>query len=128
MKKSTLITIVCTVIATLVLVLAGAWIISSVQDDDGWTGNVSFQGEIVEIKVKGEGKIITIVNPDSEESKQFWVNNDTALEGSWVEIGLADLLDQQICGAHVTVDAYNVRDDIVLGFYLYPAKSMTIVE
>ena len=132
MKKTILITIICTVLATLILVLGIAFLIRAIQNGANWKnhleGGMTCEGELVGISVKEEGKILTVVDAATGQTRGIWVYEDTALEGSLGEDSLAVLLDKQIAGAYVAVEAYGALDNIVDGHQLYPAKRVSIVN
>ena len=132
MKKSMLIAVICTVIVTLLLVVGTAFLINWIQNSGDWQdnlkGSVTFKGEIVEIVNQDEGKILTIVDENTGVSREIWVYEDTALEGTLWGSTLEELLNKQIAGACVSVDAYDAMDNIVDGHKLYAAKTITVTE
>ncbi len=129
MKKTIAITIVCTAIATVFLVLGGAFLIKCIQNRD-WRedlkGSTSCTGEIVSIVLTEEGKILSIVDSQSGQTKEFLVYEDTVVEGQLGETTLAQMLDKQIAGVYVSVEAYDAQDGIVDGRILYPAKAVKL--
>ena len=87
---------------------------------------MSCTGEIVSIVLTDEGKILSLVDSQSGQSKEFLVYEDTAVEGQLGETTLAQMLDKQIAGVYVSVDAYDAQDGIVDGHVLYPAKTVKL--
>ena len=132
MKKTVLITIICTVLATLILVLGIAFLIRTIQNGGNWKnhleGSMSCKGELAGISAQEDGKILSVVDASTGEMKEIWVYEDTVLEGTLGEDSLAVLLDKQIAGAYVSVDTYEALDNIVEGRQLYPAKRVSIIE
>ena len=131
MKKTVLISVACTLAGVLVIGLIIWFVIGANNKPKEWReeldGNVSCKGEIVAITPQEGGHILSIIT-DASEQKEIWVYEDTQLSGSFAGFGLQELIDEQVAGVFVSVEAYSATDKIVDGHTLFPAKSITIIE
>ena len=132
MKKTVLISVASTLAVVLVIGLIIWFVIGANNKPKDWReeldGNVSCKGEIVAITPREGGHILSIITDASSEQKEIWVYEDTQLSGSFAGFGLQELIDEQVAGVFVSVEAYSATDKIVDGHTLFPAKSITIIE
>ena len=132
MKKTVLISVACTLAAVLVIGLA-IWLIIGMNDDPkDWReeldGNVTCKGEIVAISPQEGGQILSVVVDDTSEQMEIWVYEDTQLNGTFAGFTLQELIEEQVAGAFVSIEAYSATDKIVDGYALFPAKTVTVIE
>ena len=131
MKRTILITIVCTL--SVVLVIGGiiALIVGLQTRSRHWTeeltGSVTFEGEIVAITPDEEGQILSVVM-QSGEQVEVWCYEDTQITGQFIGEDLSTMLTKQVAGAFVSVETYDAMDNILEGKTLLPAISITSIE
>ena len=142
MKKSVLTTVLCSVLATLMVVGALQWSIREIKENRASKQNCQDSFELKD-PMDCNGRIVHIAPEEvyggtilyldtgwnvSEELVQVWVYEDTMLLGELNGKTMQQLVDEQAADLYVETVLFPFRTDIIDNTRLYPAMCVSISE
>lgn len=136
--KRTVVTVLCSVLATLMVVGVLQWSILEVKEGaHNWKDSfelrdpMTCKGRIVHIAPDAvHGGTILYLDTDwnmSEELVQVWVYEDTVLSGELNGRTMQQLLDERTVGTDVETVLFPFRTDIIENTRLYPAMHVSVL-
>ena len=139
--KRTVVTVLCSVLATLMVVGVLQWSIREVMEGKETAHNwkdsfelrdsMTCKGRIVYIAPDDvHGGTILYLDTDwnmSEELVQVWVYEDTVLSGELNGRTMQQLLDERTVGMDVETVLFPFRTDIIENTRLYPAMHVSVL-
>ena len=136
--KRTVVTVLCSVLATLMVVGVLQWSILEVKEGaHNWKDSfelrdpMTYKGRIVHIAPDDvHGGTILYLDTDwnmSEELVQVWVYEDTVLSGELNGRTMQQLIDERTVGMDVETVLFPFRTDIIENTRLYPAMHVSVL-
>ena len=136
--KRTVVTVLCSVLATLMVVGVLQWSILEVKEGaHNWRDSfelrdpMTCKGRIVHIAPDDvHGGTILYLDTDwnmSEELVQVWVYEDTVLSGELNGRTMQQLIDERTVGMDVETVLFPFRTDIIENTRLYPAMHVSVL-
>ena len=132
MKKKVLIGIGCAVVALVIGLVA--WLVFGNQPEDTAEEPaklVTIEGEITDVKLADGGYLLEVATASNMDGvyniRRFRVDDSTELTGEFMGFSLQKLLQEQVAGAFVSIDAVE-KDVLFEGQPYYPATSITVIE